>query len=75
MNGKGKDQKWEELTIQDRYIFAKVMEQPENSKPFLQRLFPQLDLGEVRKIEAEKTVEGILGARGVRFDIFSERSK
>ena len=61
---------WENLTIQNRFIFAKVMQDPENSLPFLQRLFPELEVDEIKQIEAEKTIEGVLGARGVRFDIF-----
>ena len=61
---------WENLTIQNRFIFAKVMQDPENSLPFLQRLFPELEVDEIKQIEAEKTIEGVLGSRGVRFDIF-----
>ena len=32
--------KWESLTIRDRFIFGKVMSDPNNSLPFLRLLFP-----------------------------------
>ena len=52
--------KWENLTIKDRFLFAKVMGQKENCLPLLQRLFPELQITDIRYVEAEKTVEGPL---------------
>ena len=62
--------KWEGLTIQDRFIFAKVMQDPANCGPFLQRLFPEREIRELKVIEPEKTVEGAIGSKSVRFDVF-----
>lgn len=62
--------KWEDLTIQNRFLFAKVMSDPENMLPFLQRVFPELEIAEIRYLEAEKTLEGPVGARGVRYDVY-----
>ena len=63
-------EKWESLTITDRFIFAKVMQQKEICLTLLQRLFPELDITDVKYVEAEKTVEGSIGSRGVRFDVY-----
>ena len=60
----------DKITIQNRFVFAAVMKEPKNSLPFLQRLFPNLDIREIRYIEAEKTTETTLEAKGVRFDVY-----
>ena len=62
--------KWENLTIQDRFLFAKVMGQKENCLPLLQRLFPELNITDIRYIEAEKTVEGSIDSKAVRLDVY-----
>ena len=62
--------KWENLTIQDRFLFAKVMGQKENCLPLLQRLFPELQITDIRYVEAEKTVEGSIDAKAVRLDVY-----
>ena len=61
---------WEKLTIKNRFIFAKVMQQKEFCLPLLQRLFPDLDITDIQYVEAEKTVEGSIGSKGVRFDVY-----
>ena len=61
---------WEKLTIKSRFIFAKVMQQKELCLPLLQRLFPDLDITDIQYVEAEKTVEGSIGSKGVRFDVY-----
>ena len=61
---------WEKLTIKSRFIFAKVMQQKELCLPLLQRLFPELDITDIQYVEAEKTVEGSIGSKGVRFDVY-----
>jgi predicted transposase/invertase (TIGR01784 family) len=62
--------KWESLDITSRFIFAKVMQQKEICLPLLQRLFPELDITDVEYAEAEKTVEGSIGSKAVRFDVY-----
>ena len=61
---------WDKLTIKSRFIFAKVMQQKELCLPLLQRLFPELDITDIQYVEAEKTVEGSIGSKGVRFDVY-----
>ena len=62
--------KWENLTIKDRFLFAKVMGQKENCLPLLQRLFPELQITDIRYVEAEKTVEGSIDSKAVRLDVY-----
>ena len=62
--------RWENLTLRDRFIFAKVMGDPENALPFIRRLFPDLDISGIRLIESEKTQEGAVDSRAVRFDVY-----
>ena len=46
------------------------MADPENSLPFLQMLFPELSIQKIVYSEAEKTVEGYLDSKAVRFDVY-----
>lgn len=46
------------------------MQQKELCLPLLQRLFPELDITDIQYVEAEKTVEGSIGSKGVRFDVY-----
>ena len=61
---------WENLTIQNRFIFAKVMGDEEIALPFLQRVFPDAGITRVRHVETEKTLEGSISSRGVRYDVY-----
>ena len=61
---------WKYLTLQNRFIFSKVMQDPENSLPLIQYLFPDSDIRKIEYIETEKTAEGILGSKGVRYDVY-----
>ena len=67
-------EKWESLTIQNRFLFAKVMGQKENCLPLLQRLFPEFHITDIRYVEAEKTVEGSIDSKAVRLDVYVQDS-
>ena len=62
--------KWESLTIKDRFIFGKVMSDPNNSLPFLRLLFPELAIDRIVLCELEKSIEPGVDVRGVRFDVY-----
>ena len=66
---------WESLTITSRFIFAKIFQQEDICLTLLQRLFPELDITEVKYVEAEKTVEGSIGSKAVRFDVYVKTPK
>ena len=66
---------WNRLTIQNRFIFGKVMQDPSNCEPFLRRLFPNKDIGRIQSGEAEKTIESTLFSHGVRLDVYLKNDK
>ena len=61
---------WESLTIQDRYIFGKVMSEPENALPLLQLLFPELEIDHIDRKKKKKTQEASSHSKFVRFDVY-----
>ena len=62
---------WEELTIQDDYIFQHVMHNPEICKHFLEKLLG-LKIKIITYMQLEKTVDLRYESKGVRFDIYVE---
>ena len=61
---------WDHLTIANRFIFAKVMSDPENALPLIREILPDVDIQGIRIIEAESTHESLPGSKGVRYDIY-----
>ena len=68
-------EKWENLTLKNRFIFAKVMGKEENALPLLQRLFPELHITSIQYVEAEKTQEGSVDSKSVRYDVYIKDSE
>ena len=64
-------QKWEKLTLADDFMFGKVMSDPKLCAEMLRRIFPDLDIGEIKIVETQKTLRQALHVRGVRLDIFT----
>ena len=66
-----RQQKWEKLTLADDFMFGKVMSDPKLCAEMLRRIFPDLDIGEIKIVETQKTLRQALHVRGVRLDIFT----
>ena len=64
--------KYEELTIQDNFIFTKVMEQKRLMIQLLQRIFPDKEIGDIEFINSENTMDLFYESKGIRVDVFSE---
>lgn len=62
---------WEELTIQDNFIFQHVMRNPEICKNFLEKLL-NLTIKRVNYLQPEKTVAPRVESKSVRFDLYIE---
>ena len=62
---------WEELTIQDDFIFQHVMRNPEICTHFLEELLG-LKIKKITYMQLEQTVELRLASKGVRFDLYVE---
>ena len=68
---KNLEQRWESLTLADDFLFGKIMSEPTLCAEMLRRIFPALDIGEIKIIETQKTLKHALHIRGVRLDIFT----
>ena len=60
-------QKWEKLTLADDFMFGKVMSDPKLCAEMLRRIFPDLDIGEIKIVETQKTLRQALHVRGGTF--------
>ena len=71
----GKDMKektFDELTIQDDFIFGKVMQDMKNLRPLLERILPEIDFTDLKCIIPQKSMEEYYGKHGIRVDVFTE---
>ena len=60
--------KFENLTIQSDFIFKKVMSRKRICKHLLEELL-QIEIADIKYLEAEKTLEPEYTSRGIRLDI------
>ena len=72
---KNLEQRWENLTLADDFLFGKIMRDPKLCAEMLRRIFPDLDIGEIKSIETQKTLKHALHIRGVRFDILTTAAR
>ena len=70
-----REKKWENLTLADDFLFGKVMSEPTLCAEMLRRIFPNLDIGEIKIVETQKTLRQALHVRGVRFDILTSTER
>jgi len=70
-----REKKWENLTLADDFLFGKVMSEPTLCAEMLRRIFPNLDIGEIKIVETQKTLRQALHVRGVRFDILTSTAR
>ena len=54
------EQRWESLTLADDFLFGKIMSEPTLCAEMLRRIFPDLDIGEIKNIETQKTLKHAL---------------
>lgn len=64
--------RWENLTIQNSFMFAKVMSNEELCTELLRRIFPDLNIGYVQIVQTEKAFETGWDSRGIRLDVYAE---
>ena len=62
----------QELSIRNKYVFAEVMRNKEICKGFLQRVLPEISIGELVYIESEKTIDAAPDSHGIRVDVYAE---
>ena len=66
-----REKKWQSLTLADDFLFCKIMSDTTLCAEMLRRIFPKLDVSEIRPVDAQKAEKLALHIRGVRFDIFT----
>ena len=67
--------RYEDLPIQENFIFTKVMSDPKLLKGLLIQILPHLDLSEIQIVLKEKTVDEYPNSHSVRFDVFAKDGK
>ena len=66
------EQRWENLTLANDFMFSKVMRDPELCTEMIRRIFPDMDIGHIEFTQPQKSVKHSFDTRGVRFDVFSK---
>ena len=65
---------WEELTIQDNYLFQKVLRENESlCRRLLERLIG-ITIAKINNLQTEKTINTDFRAKSVRLDVYAEDS-
>ena len=64
---------WEDLTIQDDYMFKLVMRSKRICKTMIEKIL-QIKLSDIRYIDEERTVKPKYESKGVRLDVYIESS-
>lgn len=68
-------EKWEELSIANDFLFGKIMQNPELCKELLQRILPDLNIDHIEYPELQKAIKPDMDARSVRLDVYVKDSK
>ncbi len=70
-----RETEYEKLTIQNSFIFTKVMEDPHLLKELLRRILPGLPEGEMYIVKKERTTDPFTRPFGIRALVFTEDDK
>lgn len=68
-------EKWEELSIANDFLFGKIMQNPELCKELLQRILPDLNIDHIEYPELQKAIKPDMDARSVRLDVYVKDNK
>lgn len=68
-------EKWEELSIANDFLFGKIMQNPELCKELLRRILPDLNIDRIEYPELQKAIKPDMDARSVRLDVYVKDNK
>ena len=68
-------QRWEDLTLADDFLFGKIMSEPTLCAEMLRRIFPDRKIGKIEIVDTQKTLKQALHVRGVRFDVLTSTAR
>jgi len=74
-NEKKKYDLWEEIGIENDFLFGKVMQDSELCKELLQRILPDLKIDHVEYPELQKSIRSDVDAKSVRLDVYVKDGK
>ena len=66
---------WEELGIENDFLFGKVMQDSELCKELLQRILPELQIDRIEYPELQKSIRSDADAKSVRLDVYVKDGK
>ena len=66
---------YRELKIQNNFMFTKVMSNEGLMKKLLERIFPSLNIRDLKVVIKEKTLDEFASAHGIRIDVYSENDE
>lgn len=66
---------YRELTIQNNFMFTKVMSDERLMKKLLERIFPSLNIRDLKVVIKEKTLDEFASVHGIRIDVYSENDE
>ena len=64
---------WDGKGIKNNFIFTKFMDNHEVCREVLNILLP-FEVGEIKRVEYEKTILPDLASKGIRFDVYAKDS-
>ena len=63
---------YDELTIQDDFMFGKVMQDINNLKPLLERILPEIDFTDLKLVIPQRSMNEFYESHGIRVDVYAE---
>lgn len=66
---------WEDLGIENDFLFGKVMQDPELCKELLERILPDLRIDHIEYPELQKSIHPDVDAKSVRLDVYVKDGK
>ena len=66
------EQRWENLTLANDFMFGCVMRNPELCTEMIRRILPDMDIGRIEFTQPQRSEKQSLDTRGVRFDVYAK---
>ena len=66
------EQRWENLTLANDFLFGRIMRDPELCTEMIRRILPHIDIGHIEFTHTQKSAKYSFDTRGVRFDVYAK---
>ena len=68
------EKEWEELGIENDFMFGKIMRKAELCQELLEAIFPEMEIGYIEYPEIQKSIAEDRDARSIRLDVYVRSS-